>query len=271
MSLGSDARVTLLIRYDAIGRKYNSHRNADARIVSTLKDLLGLPERAVIVDVGAGTGNYSNTLAASGYLLKAVEPSEIMQRQAVPNHKIEWLIGSAESIPLPDNSADGLISVLAVHHFPDIQTAASEMWRVCKGPMVLFTIDPRKGEPFWFREYFPGIYARLFEAFIPLGALISIFNRNGVSSATVHDFPLPQDLSDLNMHSGWNKPEIYFEPDIRRGMSGFALADPVEINNGLCKLRHDLETGDWDKRFGYLRYNDDYDLGFVFVKILPNE
>jgi ubiquinone/menaquinone biosynthesis C-methylase UbiE len=262
--------VASLTRYDAIGIGYNSHRNADARIVSALKDLLGLQAGAVIVDVGAGTGNYSNALAASGYLLKAVEPSEIMHRQAVPNLKIEWLMGSAESIPLPDSSADGLVSILAVHHFSDLQTAATEMWRVCKGPMVLFTIDPRKGEPFWFKEYFPGIYARLFDAFIPLRELVSIFNRNGEAITTVRSFPLPKDLSDLNMHAGWNRPEIYFEPAIQRGMSGFALADPVEICNGLNNLRRDLEIGDWDKRFGYLRNIDDYDLGFVFVKIQPS-
>ena len=258
-----------LTRYDDIGIQYNSHRNADARIVSVLKDLLGLPAGAVIVDVGAGTGNYSNALAAAGYLLKAVEPSEVMHGQSMPNLNIEWLTGSAESLPLPDSSADGLISTLAVHHFSDIQTAAMEMWRVCKGPLVLFTIDPRKGEPFWFKEYFPGIYARLFDAFIPLEELISIFTSHRDAIATVRGFPLPHDLMDLNMHAGWNRPEIYLQPAIRRGMSGFALADPVEVQNGIKMLKRDLETDDWDIRYGHLRNKDDYDLGFAFVKLQP--
>ncbi|HOZ61401.1 MAG TPA: class I SAM-dependent methyltransferase, partial [Smithellaceae bacterium] len=83
-----------MTRYDTIGTNYNSCRNADARIISVLKDLLGLPEGSVVVDVGAGTGNYSNALAASGYKLKAVEPSEVMRRQAVPSLNVEWLAGS---------------------------------------------------------------------------------------------------------------------------------------------------------------------------------
>jgi len=138
-----------LTRYDTIGTNYNSYRNADARIISVLKELLGLPGGSVVVDVGAGTGNYSNSLAVLGYKVKAVEPSEVMRKQAVPSLNVEWLAGSAEIIPLPDASAAGVISTLAVHHFPDIRAAAAEMRRVCNnGPIILFTIDPRRGEPF---------------------------------------------------------------------------------------------------------------------------
>jgi ubiquinone/menaquinone biosynthesis C-methylase UbiE len=167
-----------------------------------------------------------------------------MRQQVIPNPNVEWLAGSAQSIPLPDASVDGLISTLAVHHFPDLAAAAVEMRRVCgSGPMVLFTIDPRMGEPFWFRDYFPAIYNRLFESFVPLEELISIFTGNHSAIATVRDFPLPCDLSDLNMHTGWNRPEIYFDPAIRRGMSGFAMADQDEVQNGLGLLSRDLETG----------------------------
>jgi ubiquinone/menaquinone biosynthesis C-methylase UbiE len=261
-------KETALTRYDAIGTKYNSCRNADARIVAVLNELLGLPGGSVVVDIGAGTGNYSNALAASGYQLKAVEPSEVMRKQAVASLNVEWLAGSAESIPLPSASAAGVISILAVHHFHDLRVAAAEMRRVCgNGPMVLFTIDPRRGEPFWFREYFPGIYGRLFDAFVPVEELISAFTRNHDVTATVRGFPLPHDLSDLNMHAGWNRPEVYLDPVARRGMSGFAMADHSEVQAGLDLLARDLELGEWEKRNGYLRTKESYDLGFVFIKL----
>ena len=261
-----------MTRYDCIGMKYNSYRNADARIVSILQELLGLPEGATIVDVGAGTGNYSNALAALGYRLKAVEPSSAMREQAIGSMSVEWLAGSAECIPLPDASVDGLISTLAVHHFPDLSAAVTEMWRVCgNSPMVLFTIDPRRGEPFWFREYFPGIYNRLFDAFVPVEELKSVFTGNHDAIARVHNFPLPYDLSDLNMHAGWNRPEVYLDPVARRGMSGFAMADHSEVQTGLALLSRDLECGEWEKRNGHLRTKKSYDLGFMFVKIQPND
>ncbi|OGP64918.1 MAG: hypothetical protein A2169_05780 [Deltaproteobacteria bacterium RBG_13_47_9] len=259
-------------RYDTIGMKYNSYRNADSRIVIILKELLGLPAGSMIVDVGAGTGNYTNALASMGYKMKAVEPSEAMRDQFVPSPNVEWFAGSAESIPLPDASVDGLISTLAVHHFPDLSAAAAEMWRVCgSSPMVLFTIDPRRGEPFWFREYFPGIYNRMFDVLVPIEELISVFTGNHDAIARVHNFPLPCDLSDLNMHAGWNKPELYLNPAARRGMSGFAVADQSEIQAGLNLLSRDLKTGEWEKRNGQLRSKGSYDLGFIFVKIQHNQ
>jgi len=251
---------------------YNSYRNADARIVSVLKDLLGLPEGSVVVDVGAGTGNYTNTLASMGYKLKAIEPSAVMRDQTIPHPNVEWFAGSAEAIPLPDTSCDGLISTLAVHHFTDLSTAAAEMWRVCgNSPMVLFTIDPRRGEPFWFRDYFPVIYKRLYDTFVPVEELISVFTEKHDAIASIYNFPLPCNLSDLNMHSGWNKPEIYLDPAIRKGMSGFAMSDHSAIQDGLELLRRDLKTGEWDKRNGQLRTKKSCDLGFIFVKIQSNQ
>jgi len=252
--------------------KYNLYRNADIRIVTVLKELLGLPEGSTIVDVGAGTGSYANALASMGYKIKAVEPSKVMREQLIPHPKVEWLAGSAESIPLQDASVDGLISTLAVHHFPDLPAAATEMWRVCgSSPTVLFTIDPRRGEPFWFREYFPGIYNQLFDAFVPIEELISVITGNRDTIVRVHNFLLPCDLSDLNMHAGWNRPEVYLDPAVRRGMSGFALSDSSEVQDGLNLLSRDLETGEWEKRNGHLRPKGSYDLGFIFVKIQPND
>ena len=259
-------------RYDTIGVMYNAYRHADTRIVTLLKQFLELPKGATILDVGAGTGNYTNALAASGYKLKAVEPSAVMRGQVVPHPGVEWFAGTAASIPLPDGAVDGVVSVLAVHHFPDLALAAKEMRRVGgTGPMVLFTIDPGKGEPFWFTDYFPGIYQRLLDAFVPVERLISVFGKGRDTTASIHAFPLPSDLSDLNMHAGWNRPKIYLNPDIRRSMSGFAMADSAEVEKGLGLLRRDLETGQWDKRNGHLRATDSYDLGFVLVKIQPGK
>ena len=130
--------------YNIIGESYNTNRTADKRILTTIIDLLDLPAGKSIVDVGAGTGNYTKALADSGYKLFAIEPSEIMRKQAAPNGNITWIPGIAESLPLRDASMDGAVIVLAIHHFSDIRSAAKEVARVCPaGPLIVLTMDPR--------------------------------------------------------------------------------------------------------------------------------
>jgi protein-L-isoaspartate O-methyltransferase len=68
--------------YEHIGRGYSRHRTADPRIVSRLARMLGPPKNGAVVDVGAGTGNYSAALARLGYRVVAVEPSTTMRSQA---------------------------------------------------------------------------------------------------------------------------------------------------------------------------------------------
>ena len=81
---------TKLPTYDLIGKGYNSRRAADVRILSKLVALLDQPEGAHILDVGAGTGNYTAALADLGYSMTALEPSTIMLESAVGRDSIDW-------------------------------------------------------------------------------------------------------------------------------------------------------------------------------------
>ena len=51
----------------------------------------------------------------------------------------------------------------------------------------------------------------------------------------------------------WGRPEMYLDGDVRRNISNFALAAEEEVAEGLARLRGDLETGAWDRRYGHLR------------------
>jgi ubiquinone/menaquinone biosynthesis C-methylase UbiE len=167
-------------RYDEIGKGYNFYRKADHRVLKMLIELLGLPVESVLADIGAGTGNYTYGLAEYGYKMKAIEPSEEMRNQALFSENVEYMAGSAESIPLADNSVDGVVSTLASHHFPSIIDAAGEMKRICpNGPVVLFTNDPRQVEEFWFKDYFPEIYQWLFSVYPPVEELADLVANVG--------------------------------------------------------------------------------------------
>ncbi|MGA3084520.1 MAG: methyltransferase domain-containing protein [Thermodesulfobacteriota bacterium] len=235
--------------YNSIGKNYKVNRTADHRIVASIFDLLNLPIGSLIADIGAGTGNYSNALANLGYQIKAIEPSEEMRRQSIPNVNVDWYSGSAESIPIPDNSVDGVIVILSLHHFSSVQTAAKEIRRICpNGPIVVFTFDPREGEESWLKNYFPEVYQKDFITFPPIHEVASMIAEENQWEKTIRKFPLPHDLTDKFMYSGWNKPEMYLHPQFRQNVSGLALAPKRLVQKGVENLRTDLETGKWDEK-----------------------
>src|SRR6476660_1148222 len=71
-----------------------------------------------VLDLGAGTGKLTATLASLGAEVIAVEPDPAMLtelRRALPT--VRALPGSAEAIPLPDASVDAVVSGNAMHWF----------------------------------------------------------------------------------------------------------------------------------------------------------
>ena len=85
---------------------------------------------AHVLDLGAGTGKLTRQLTGCGLDVTAVEPSEGMReklRQAVPG--VRALAGTAERIPLPDNSVDAVL-VAQAWHWVDPVRAVPEVARV---------------------------------------------------------------------------------------------------------------------------------------------
>ncbi len=117
-------------KYDLIGKTYNATRKADPRITKAILDCLAIDEKGIVADIGAGTGNYTYELAKRGLKVIAVEPSEIMIQQGKKHANIEWIKGKAEQIPIEAGSVDGVICILATHHFDNLEKSISEMYRI---------------------------------------------------------------------------------------------------------------------------------------------
>jgi SAM-dependent methyltransferase len=92
-----------------------------------------VPEHArAVVDLGAGTGKLTRALRAPGREVVAVEPSAGMREQfsqVLPDLRV--VEGTAESIPLPDASADTLVCAQA-WHWVDPERAVPEAARVLR-------------------------------------------------------------------------------------------------------------------------------------------
>jgi SAM-dependent methyltransferase len=103
-------------------------------------DALPLRKDSEVLDVGAGTGKLTRVLAQRYRRVIAVEPLDGMRailERVVPS--AETHAGSAESIPLPAASVDGVFAGQAFHWFANDQ-AITELARVLRPGGVLALI-----------------------------------------------------------------------------------------------------------------------------------
>nr|WP_281496913.1 class I SAM-dependent methyltransferase [Ornithinimicrobium sp. F0845] len=110
-----------------IGQDYDTYRPG---FPERAADLIVPQHVGTAVDLGAGTGKFTERLIGRADRVVAVEPSE--QMLAVLRHKlpaVRALVGGAEAIPLPDASAD-VVTVAQAFHWFDREPACAEIARV---------------------------------------------------------------------------------------------------------------------------------------------
>jgi SAM-dependent methyltransferase len=236
--------------YDIIGVDYAALRRPDPRIARQILAALGSAE--TILNVGAGAGSYEPV----GRTITAVEPSAEMIRQR-PASTATVVQDVAEQLPFPDKSFDAAMAVLTVHHWRDQQQGLLEMRRVTRGPIVLLTYDPAfRG--FWLADYVPALVT-LDEAQMPPLASYA----DSLGPVEIASVPIPYDCSDGFLCAYWRRPAAYLDPQIRAAMSSFrALGD---VTPAMAALASDLETGEWQRRYGAMMALDACDLGYRLV------
>ncbi|CAN3127600.1 class I SAM-dependent methyltransferase [Mycobacterium sp. smrl_JER01] len=92
-----------------------------------------LPETARdVLDLGAGTGKLTTRLVERGLDVVAVDPiPEMLELLSTSLPETPALLGTAEEIPLPDNSVDAVLVAQAWHWFDPVR-AVKEVTRVLR-------------------------------------------------------------------------------------------------------------------------------------------
>ena len=95
-------------------------------------DWLLPPDAADVLDLGAGTGKLTTRLVERGLGVVAVDPiPEMLELLSNSLPDTPALLGTAEEIPLPDDSVDAVLVAQAWHWF-DPELAAKEVARVLR-------------------------------------------------------------------------------------------------------------------------------------------
>lgn len=103
-------------------------------------------------DIGAGSGFITEGLLSCGVQVIAVDQSEAMQAQARLKFAaftgLDYRLGTAEHLPIPDGSLDYAFANMYLHHVEDPQVAINEMRRALKlgGRLVITDLDEHEFE-----------------------------------------------------------------------------------------------------------------------------
>lgn len=134
-----------------LGDSYESYVGRWSRQVAPLfVRWLDQPDGLTWLDVGCGTGALTGTVLseASPASATGIDPSEgflALARQQVPHGRFE--VGDAQELPVPDDSADVVVSGLVLNFVPDKTRALSELARVVRpgGTVAAYVWDYAEG------------------------------------------------------------------------------------------------------------------------------
>jgi SAM-dependent methyltransferase len=233
--------------YDKAGLKYSSYRRTEPSIAGLIHAALGAAK--IVLNVGAGTGSYE---PEDRYVI-AVEPSAA-QRAQRPSHLSPAINARAESLPFDDNAFDASMASLTIHHWKDPEAGLREMRRVTKGPVVIFTYDATAVPNYWFSDYAPEIAESDAKRFPTIEFVTEVLG----GTCEVKRIPVPFNCIDGFHEAFYGRPEAFLDPQRRRAQSAWDFL-PEGVEERIVRdLTHDLETGEWDRRYGHLRSQPEY-------------
>ena len=234
--------VPTSIDYGQIASRYDNSRCVESAVaVSLVEGLCSLRARTVL-EIGAGTGNYTSALTASGLSVIALDPSPAMVEIGAHKTSARWIVADASAIALRTRSVDAIVGVNVLHHLPALPAALAEFRRVARAGAVLQAVARENLETLWFRHYFPEIDDVLLPHHPTLGSLITaMFHAGFTRVATAKVFYSGR--SDLTFEAASTRPHLLFDSGFRASTSGFRRLATAGVARGLAELERDLDSG----------------------------
>jgi ubiquinone/menaquinone biosynthesis C-methylase UbiE len=108
-------------------------RGSLSRLVA---DLAGVGPGDRVLDVGCGPGGAAREAARRGAVVTGVDPAPVMLRlgrylsRGQSGRRIEFVAGTAETLPVPDRAVTVAWAISSAHHWADVPAGLRELHRV---------------------------------------------------------------------------------------------------------------------------------------------
>jgi len=230
------------IDYGQFARSCDRSRRIEPAIADAiLRSLHALGARSIL-ELGAGTGNYTGAFVADGFSVIALDRAPAMVAIGAPKVHAAWLLADAGRLPLHRDSVDAVAGVNVLHHLPELATTLAECRRVARAGAVWQAVVRENLATLWYRHYFPEIDQVLLPLHPTLGGLLTTILRCGFSHVTTTKVVYSGDC-DLTFEAARTRPQLLFNADFRGATSGFRRLDASGIARGLADLKRDVKAG----------------------------
>jgi SAM-dependent methyltransferase len=242
------ADVSLLSDYSRQAEHYDETRGASPSVMAALRRALtGAPGRKLI-DVGGGTGNYALALAQEGWEPIVVDRSAAMLARAAAKG-LQTVRADAQALPFANESFDAAMLISMLHHVEDRDEALREARRILRprGRLALMGFTGEDAASLWIMDYFPSSRPWVEATHPPRVAFL-----RSLPGARMLDFSFT-DMVDGSLAALSAEPERVLVAAERRETSYFermARDHPVELRDGMTRLRRDIEAGRAPRRSG---------------------
>jgi ubiquinone/menaquinone biosynthesis C-methylase UbiE len=135
--------------FDSVAREWDTMQRSffSEKVREKAFAVANIEEGRLAADIGAGTGFITEGLIKKGVRVIAVDQSknmiEELREKVSKATKIDFRVGSAEQLPIADETVDYVFANMLLHHVGSPPDAISEMTRILKpgGKIIITDLD----------------------------------------------------------------------------------------------------------------------------------
>lgn len=227
----------MTIDFNTYADAYQRNRSVQPKVLQALIEGSGLTPSDAVLEIGCGTANYLAAIVtetgASGY---GVDPAERMlaEAQSEPGRSgLDLRVGSAESLPFPDDGFRFAYSVDVIHHIGDRQAAARAAFRVLSpGGRLCIATDSHEDirDRIPLSSHFPETVPFELTRYPTIETITAEFESAGFRDMSIQRAVFDYELTDA-------------APYRERAFSSLRLIPAEAHAAGLARLEEDLADG----------------------------